>query len=169
MRPFIKTLKALSISVSISLPSVAVADISVKQHGISGVVSHVDREGIIHLEEGVRHSPRIPVRQSYAIRQSALQIDPAALAVIVDGRDISCVFVYEIEDYIVANCRLRFDRDSVADAYFFPSSVTEIARTLNIGELNCSSEDQVALTAQPSLRIPGLTRSDCKKVLHDDL
>lgn len=169
MRPFTTTLKALSLSVGILFPSAAVADGNFQQYGISGVVSHVDREGIIQLEDGVNHGPGIPVRQSYAVRQWALKVNPAALAVVVDGRRISCVFVYELEDYIVANCEVHFNRRTAFEGVASTPPIIEIVRNLNIGQIVCSNEDRNALAADPSLRSPWISRSDCMNEAYDEL
>ena len=163
MKPFIDTLKALSIGIAIFLPGVTIAEVIIENNAITGIVSYVDRTGIIYLEDGASLSPNFPVKQSYAIRHWALQIEPKALAVIVDGRRITCHFIYELDDIIVGSCGLFFNNYAADNGFIFSSRVLDIARTLNLGQVICSSEDQDALAADPSLNTREITPSDCMK------
>lgn len=134
---------------------------------MSGIVSSVDADGIMHLtqvtpienkstgmivnDDGTvefddeliaEHENRI-----VTVKQWGTVIEPSLLALLVVDRPLSCVIIYKTDKYMVGDCRIRIDFGKPSnfkmpdDEPFSNPPIRRIVKALKLGSLNCSEED----------------------------
>lgn len=155
----------LALAAAGAFGSQAQAEIRLTRSVIVGVVSHVDESGLIHLDEVKVKSSSFPDRADYVIRQWALDISPEALALIVDGREVTCDLMYEADAFIVADCKPSFtgwrQPDGVGSGGGLSLQLMDLASHFGLGRIACSAEDarEIRNGAVPWMR--GLSKEAC--------
>ena len=111
--------------------------------GFVGVVEYVDESGIMHLSKVQSHNLDLDLPENVNIAIWALEIDSASLALIAEGREVSCNLVQYTEEALRSNCAISLESHLLASGALGSLYIKEIARKLDLGKTVCSTSEKI--------------------------
>jgi hypothetical protein len=153
--------KLAMIALISTIPSRSSSEVTIQQTVIIGVVSHVDENSLMHIGSVKIMTSNFPVRDSYTLREWALEVSPEALATLVEGREVNCHLVYEAEAHLVTTCTILFRSGFRERGFPLTGHLSHLALSLGLGRMKCSAEDAQWLLEDPNHSAQSISREQC--------
>lgn len=139
--PTRSTTTILAFFLATAIPSYCRAEVDLSLvKSVRGTVTSVGPDSYMHIaiDNGIEE------QQFVAVRNWGLNISPSALRILVLGRRIYCVEMYQVNDRVAANCSIVGEYGNQEKAFPSSGSVLRISVLFGLGFFECNKQDLAA-------------------------